>query len=276
MIDLTGNVTRAEARSVARYVPLQVGARTRQWLDTSLLAGVSNDVKVRLKGNLANFPFADGRGGVFQVTAQVTGGVVDYADGWPKIENIEGSLAFRGKSMEISVRDASILGARLTRVQAELPDLATTNRVLTVNGEAEGPTSEFLKFIEQSPLFAMIDRFTESVRADGRGRLALKLTIPFTNTKDTRVTGAYQFVNNRIQSEGDLFPLEQVNGRLEFTETDVYVRCGHDRARRAATLAGAARRCAALSDRMNMESFCARALRRGQVRWAGRRSGRRS
>ncbi|MBI3055902.1 MAG: TIGR02099 family protein [Betaproteobacteria bacterium] len=270
VIDLTGNVTRAEARSVARYVPLQVGERARQWLHTSLLAGASNDVKVRLKGNLANFPFAEGRGGVFQVTAQVTGGVVDYADGWPKIENIEGSLTFRGKSMDISVRDASILGAKLARVRAELPDLAATNRVLTVNGEAEGPTSEFLKFIEHSPLFAMIDRFTESVRADGRGRLALKLTIPFTNTKDTRVTGAYQFVNNRIQSEGDLFPLEQVNGRLEFTETDVYVPgAAMTVLGGPATLASATQRDGtvrfAMSGRMNVESF----LRSSTAPWAG-------
>jgi uncharacterized protein (TIGR02099 family) len=222
-IDLTGNVTRADARSVARYVPLQVGEGARQWLDTAFLGGTSNDVKVRLKGNLADFPFAEGKGGVFQVTARVTGGVVDYAAGWPKIENIEGDLTFRGKSMDISVRDASILGAKLTRVRAELPDLVTSNRLLTVNGEAEGPTVEFLKFIERSPLFDTIDRFTESVHAEGRGRLALKLVIPLASTKDTKVAGAYQFVNNRLQSEGDLFPFEQVNGKLEFTESDVRV-----------------------------------------------------
>ena len=222
VIDLTGSVTRAEARSVARYVPLQVGEGGRKWLDTAFLGGASNDVKVRLKGDLAGFPFAEG-GGVFQVTARVTGGVVDYAAGWPKIENIEGSLTFRGKSMDIAVREASVLGAKLTRVRAELHDLGAQNRVLTASGEAEGPTSEFLKFIEHSPLFETIDRFTESVHAEGRGRLVLKLAIPLASTKDTKVTGAYQFVNNRVQSEGDLFPFEQLNGKLEFTESDVRV-----------------------------------------------------
>ena len=223
VIDLTGNVTRAEARSVARYVPLQVGEGGRQWLDTAFLGGSSNDVKVRLKGNLADFPFAEGRGGVFQVTAHVTGGVVDYADGWPKMENIEGGLTFRGKSMDIAVRNGSILGVKLTRVRAELPDLGTPNRVLSVNGEAEGSTAEFLKFIERSPVFETIDRFTESVLAEGRGRLTLKLAIPLNSTKDTKVTGAYQFINNRLQIEGDLVPFEQVNGKLEFTESDVRV-----------------------------------------------------
>ncbi len=269
VIDLTGNVTRAEARSVGRYIPLQVGERVRQWLANSLLAGMSNDVKLRLKGNLADFPYADGKKGLFQVTAQVTGGMLDYAAGWPKIENIEGGLTFRGKSMDLAVRDASILGARLARGRAELPDLATPNRVLTVSGEAEGPTSEFLSFIENSPLFATIDRFTESVRAEGGGRLALKLAIPLSNTRDTKVNGAYQFINNRIQSEGDLFPYEQVNGRLEFTETDVYVPGATlNVLGGTATLAGATQRDGtvrlAMTGRVNVDNF----LRANPAPWA--------
>jgi uncharacterized protein (TIGR02099 family) len=223
VIDLSGIVTRAETRGVGRYVPLQVGERVRQWLDNAVLAGTSGDVKVRLKGNLADFPFREGRGGIFQVAARIRGGVLDYANGWPKIENIEGDLTFRGSRMDVFARDASILGAKLMRVHAELPDLGTPNHVLTVNGEAEGATSEFLSFVEHSPVFDAIDRFTEGVHAEGRGKLALKLTIPLNNAKDTRVTGAYQFINNEVQSAGDLFPLEQVNGKLEFTEAVVRV-----------------------------------------------------
>lgn len=223
VIDLSGSVTRAEARSVGRYIPLQVGERVRQWLDRSVLAGNSNDVKVRLKGNLRQFPFPEDKGGIFQVVARVSGGVLDYAGGWPRIENIEGDLAFRGLRMDIFARDASILGTKLARVNAEVPNLDTPNPVLTVGGEAEGQTAEFLNFIERSPVFDAIDRFTEGIHADGRGRLTLKLTIPLGNAQNTKVAGAYQFVNNELHSEDDLFPFEQVSGRLEFTEGMVRV-----------------------------------------------------
>lgn len=223
VIDLSGSVTRAEARGVARYIPLQVGERVRQWLDSALVAGTSNDVKVRLKGNLDEFPFPAGKGGVFQVAARVSGGVLDYAGSWPRIENIDCDLTFRGIRMDIFAREGSILGAKLARVHAEFPDLGAPNRVLTVNGEAEGPTGEFLKFIEQSPVFDAIDRFTEGMHAEGRGSLVLKLAIPLSNTQDTKVAGAYQFVNNALQSTDDMFPLEQVSGRLEFTEAVVRV-----------------------------------------------------
>ena len=223
MLDLSGNVSRIDARSIGRYIPLQVGERGRGWVETAFQGGVASEVKVRVKGNLNDFPFPENRGGTFEVTARVAGGVLDYANGWPKIENIEGDLKLHGRRMDVVGRDGSILGARLARVRAELPDLGNPDRILTVSGEAEGPTSEFLKFIDQSPVIDMVDRFTASVQAEGRGKLALKLTLPLNNTKATKVEGVYQFVNNKILNGGDPFPYEQVNGRLEFTEASVRV-----------------------------------------------------
>ena len=260
VIDLAGNATRADARNVGRYIPLQVGERGRHWLDTAFLGGTSNDVKVRLKGNLNDFPFPEGRGGVFQVAARVSGGVLDYANGWPKIENIEGDLTFRGRRMDVLVRDASILGAKLARVHGEIPELNVENRVLTVSGEAEGPTGEFLNFIEQSPVLEAIDHFTESVRAEGRGKLALMLTVPISNTKDTKVAGNYQFINNQIQSDDTLFPVEQVNGRLEFTESSVRVPSATMTVLGGpATLSGATQRDGTarinMSGRVNLDNF---------------------
>ena len=223
VIDLSGNATRADARSAGRYLPLQIGQRGRGWLESAFLGGSSSDVKVRLKGNLDDFPFADGKGGVFQVTARVAGGVLDYAPGWPKIENIDADLNFRGNRMEVVARSATIFGARLARVRAELPEIDTLNRVLTVSGEAEGPTGEFLNFVEQSPVLENIDRFVEGIQAQGNGQLALKLTIPLPNTKETKVVGAYTFINNQLQSEDMPFVMEQVNGKLEFSESSVRV-----------------------------------------------------
>ena len=222
-IDFVGSASRAEMRGVARYIPLQAVERSRNWLESAFQGGTMGDVKVRLKGNLNDFPFPENRGGLFEVTARMTGGMLDYASGWPKMENIEGDLKFHGRRMDVVVRDASIMGAKLARVHAEIPDLMVADRMLTVGGEAEGATSEFFKFIEQSPVIDLIDRFTENLHAEGRGKLALKLMIPLTSPKDIRVEGGYQFVNNQLQIDGDFLTYEQVNGKLEFTESSVRV-----------------------------------------------------
>ena len=223
IIDLTGQATRADPRSMVRYLPLKVSERGREWLANSFQGGTSNDVKLRLKGNLSEFPFAEGKGGIFHVTAHVTGGVLEYAPGWPKVERIEGDVTFRGRRLDIAVKDASILGATVSKVHAEVPDLLTPEKIVTVVGEVDAPTSEYLDFIEKSPVIEAIDRFTERFRAEGRGKLGLKLVIPLVTPKATKVAGDLQLFNNRIDSEELFFPYEQVNGHIEFTETSVRV-----------------------------------------------------
>jgi uncharacterized protein (TIGR02099 family) len=222
-IDLAGTLTRADARYASPYIPLVIGRSTRDWLDKAFLSGQSNDVSLRVKGNLNDFPFPEDKGGIFRVAAKVTGGVLDYAAGWPRIENIAGDLVFRGRRMEVNARQGTILGAKLLKVSAEIPDLLHDYEILGVAGEAEAPTAEFLSFIEKSPVLDMIDRFTEGMRAQGSGKLALKLELPLREHEKSKVAGSYQFLGNRLIAAPELPPLEQASGRLEFTESTVRV-----------------------------------------------------
>ncbi len=222
-IDLTGNLARAQARFVSRYIPLVVGKATQDWLDAAFLAGGANSVTLRLKGNLDQFPFADGKDGVFQVTAKVTGGRLHYADGWPDIENIAGDLVFRGGRMNVYAHQGSIFGVRLPRVQVEIPDLLHANEVLNISGDAEGPTADFLGFIDKSPVRGMVNQFTDGWQAQGSGKLTLKLSIPLRSREDTRIAGTYQFASNTVVISPDLPAVEQASGRVDFTESTVRV-----------------------------------------------------
>jgi len=222
-MDLTGHLTRADARNAVRYIPITVAKGSRPWLSNAFVAGQSNDVRFQVKGDLAKFPFPDGKEGTFFVVAKVTGGTLHYADGWPRIENIEGDFAFRGKRLEVHARDGSILGVRLPKVHSEFADLRADEQVVVVNGEAEGPTADYLEFIAKSPVSAMIDHFTDGMQAQGRGRLTLKLTLPLEKIANSKVSGVYHFTANRLALEPDLPPLEQLSGRLEFSEAEVRV-----------------------------------------------------
>ncbi|MBU1692240.1 MAG: TIGR02099 family protein [Gammaproteobacteria bacterium] len=223
IIDLTGQFSRGDARQVGRYIPLTIGQSTRDWLNTALLAGQSNDVRLRLKGNLADFPFADGKRGLFEVVGKVTGGTLEYAPGWPKIENIVVDLLFRGARMEITAHQGNTDGMQINKTRAVIPDLLTWDEILEVEGEARGPTGDMIKFIDHSPVSAMIDDFTEGMGASGNGNFKLKLAIPLRRNKDSRVEGSYQFVNNRVSLGSDFPVLDQVNGRLDFTEASVAI-----------------------------------------------------
>lgn len=221
--DITGHLSRGLASRVTAYLPLTVAQGSRGWLDKAFLAGSSNDVRFRLKGDLREFPFVDERGGIFEVVAKVSSGTLHYGDSWPDINGIEGDFTFRGKRLEMNARQAMIGNARLSKVRAQIPDLLHGNEMLQINGEADGATADFLEFIARSPVDAMIDQFTDGMRAQGQGRLAMKLTLPLQAINKSKISGTFQFINNQLLVAPGLPSLEQVNGRLEFTESTVRV-----------------------------------------------------
>ncbi|MCW5576234.1 MAG: TIGR02099 family protein [Burkholderiales bacterium] len=216
--DLTGHLSRGVAQRVTAYLPLTVAKSSRGWLDRAFTAGSSNDVRFRLKGDLRHFPFADERNGVFEVAAKVNGGALFYGEGWPRITGIEGDFLFRGARLEVNAREANIGRVRLSRVRAQIPDLLHPEEQLNISGEAEGATADFLAFIAESPVNGMINGFTEGVQAQGQGRLGMKLLLPLQSLDRSRVSGSYQFINNQLVPEPGFPPLEQVNGRIEFTQ----------------------------------------------------------
>ena len=228
-IDLQARVDRANGTAIWRYMPHVVNAETRAWLRRGIVSGRGSEGRLILKGDLRDFPFRDPAKGVFKVSARAADVKIDYAEGWPVIEGVHAEMQF-GIGMKIQASKARILGAAVGPATVELPDFESSEERLLVRGLAHGPTSEFLSFIEKSPVAEAIDHFTEGMKATGEGSLDLKLDIPLRHVKDTRVLGDYRFINNQVHILPALPVLTQVNGRLQITESSV---SGQDIAGRA-------------------------------------------
>jgi uncharacterized protein (TIGR02099 family) len=231
VIDVGARLTRAEVRQVARYLPLRVHENVRVWLARALLAGTSQDVRLKLKGDLSRFPFADDADGVFQIVAKVQGGKLNYGDAWPVIDNVVAEVVFQSRRLEVNAAQGSILGTRLGHTRVEIPDLANKQeKWLNVAGSAEGPTAEFLRFIELSPVARITDDVTLDMRAAGNGKLALKVNLPLPTLNHPvplakpRVSGSFQFASNQLTFVPSLPPITQFNGRLDFTESGLTAR----------------------------------------------------
>jgi uncharacterized protein YhdP len=125
VVDLSAQLSRADGRKTAKYLPLStlMGERAREWVANAVLAGEAGDVRLRLKGDLRDFPFVDPAKGQFQVAARVSGGVLDYASGWPRIEQIEAELMFERDRIDVVGRSGSILGAKIANVRVTLPSV---------------------------------------------------------------------------------------------------------------------------------------------------------
>ena len=222
VIDLSAQLSRADAKQVPRYMPLVLSEGLRSWLDTAIVAGTSTDVRLRLRGDLRDFPFADPAKGQFQVAAKVRDGVLDYAQGWPRVEGIEADLLFEGNGAEFVARKGRIFGAALSGVRVSIPSFRS--RVVSISGQADGPTSDFLRYTQQSPVKRMIAGATDAMQATGRGQLKLKLELPLMDLSGTKTAGQYQFANNSVLVDARLPPVERATGRVEFSENAVAVR----------------------------------------------------
>jgi len=222
-IDLTGNLTRGDAREVWRYIPLRIPERIRNWLKDSLLAGRSEDVRFRLRGDLRRFPFVDPATGIFEVIARFHDGALAYVPGWPAIEGASGELVFRAATMTVSLPQARVYGTQLREVSATIPDLADPDHTVQVRGVAEGPSQDFLRYIEETPVDGWIGGFTRGMRASGSGTLDLSLSLPLHRLGDAAVQGTYRYAGNVLDPGHGAPRLEELNGTLRFTERDVRV-----------------------------------------------------
>ncbi len=220
IIDLNAKLTRADARFIRDYLPLVIGNDVRDWVGNSITAGSSRDVRLRLKGGLNDFPFEDGKSGIFEVRVKGSDAVLKYAPDWPAISGIGVDLLFKGKGLEIWANSGRTFDMKIGKVHAWIPDMDRSDVTLELEGDASGPADSMLRFIEQSPVREKTAGFSAGVQGTGEGRLKLSLKLPLDNLDRSRVAGNYLLQNVSL-TQGAFPPLERLNGILSFTDSSV-------------------------------------------------------
>lgn len=215
-LDLDARLTRGSGYAAWRYIPLTVGAEVRDWLRAAISGGNATDTTLKLRGDLRQFPFRDGKDGIFEVRGKFHEAKLRYAEDWPEITDIEGELLFAGQRMLITGNSGKIFGVGLREVRAEIADLEQAEE-LTVSGKAAGATADFLRFVESSPLAESIGHFTHEMQAAGNGELDLKLNLPLRRLRNSAVDGLYRFEANRLTVASNFPPVTELRGALRFS-----------------------------------------------------------
>lgn len=224
-LDLNGKFGNANGKFAQFYYPLILDKETLDWLDTSILNAHAEDVNVVIKGYLDDFPYPDDKNGEFKVSARITDGLLDYADGWPKIDGLQLDMLFHGNRMDLAVDRGRIYGGQITRAKVAIPDLDADHPLLTIQGEVQAPAADALKFVNTSPVAEAIDHFTDNMHATGNGKLQLAIQLPIDNPDATKVKGSYTVTNGTlVAGDGDFPPLDHIEGRLDFTEATLQAR----------------------------------------------------
>jgi uncharacterized protein (TIGR02099 family) len=219
-LDLNGKFGNANGKYARFYYPTVLSKETLEWLDSSVLNVHAEDINIVIKGYLDDFPYPNNTNGEFKISARFTDGVLDYADGWPKIEGMRLNMLFHGDRMDMDIDQGHIYGGHILKAKVAIPSLEADHPVVEIQGEMQAPAADALKFVNTSPVIETIDHFTDHMQASGSGKVLLELHVPIENPEATRVKGSY-LVSNGTVVDPDLPSLDHVNGKLEFTESSL-------------------------------------------------------
>jgi uncharacterized protein (TIGR02099 family) len=220
-LDLTGRVARVDATRVARYIPVWLPA-TRSYLSRAILGGEARNTTVRIKGELADFPFDAPRSpGQFRVATQARGVTLAYVPpsdvgtNWPAMENVDAELVFERGGMTLKDGRAKVLGYELTGVNGGIADLHHA-RVLQLDGNGRGAGADLLRFVRSSPLDEWLGHALSTTSAQGPVALRLGIGIPLDDTTQTMLKGQLQLGGVDLKLRPELPPLGGVRGRIDF------------------------------------------------------------
>ncbi|MFZ6875440.1 YhdP family protein [Undibacterium sp. Di27W] len=234
-VDLTGSISGFDLKQLDRYIPAVAEEHLRHWLLNSILEGKADDVSVRIRGDLAHFPFngTDGKKahkGEFLIKGNLNGAKLDFTAGalneegkpvWPVIEDIKGGFVFDKARMEITGDTARTLGVDLKKVKAIIPDLSHHGAILNIDGAVSGSLQNMLAYVSASPVSGWLGHFLKEAKTSAPAALQLKLQLPLQHLIESKVLGVLQFANNDVLLQPGIPQVTGLNGKLEFNETGV-------------------------------------------------------
>ena len=236
VLDLQGSLSRADVAAVARYLPMTLDHATRDYLQQALLAGNASNVRFRVRGDLARFPFADARQGDFRITADLQNTSFAYApagtpagapghDGlvWPTLTQVQGALVLDHDLLQINgARGLAMPGTGLwfARTDASVSKLFSDPQLL-LTAEARGALSEALELLNRTPLGTLSGKALAHAQGVGMADYKFRLLLPLERPEKASVQGSVALSNNEFQFAPELPRLTRVRGVVAFTEGGV-------------------------------------------------------
>ena len=208
-----GNVART-----SRYVPVSIMPPAAvDWLDQAIVGGDVTSGGLVFRGHTKDFPFDDGSGR-FETRFNVRDAIVDYARGWPRLEEVEAEVAFENSGMTVVGHEGKSFASTLDRTRVTIADFAAPEREVVIDGSAHGPTGDALRYLRESPLHDRFGKYLEGATASGDSKLDLALRVPLRQHARASVDANIAFENSTLQLAGNRVDITDINGRLGFTD----------------------------------------------------------
>lgn len=221
LMDLRASFYDGDGSRVRPYLPVGIMHRDLvRWLERAIVSGRVPQADLIFRGPLAAYPFR-GHEGRFELLLELAETVLDYLPDWPEIREASGRLRFLDQSLTIELDRGRILDSRLVRARGEIPELWGAQGMRIV-GETEGPFSDGLRTLTETPLAKDLGRLAGSLGVTGDTRLRLEIDLPFTKRRQLGVAGRLSWPKPAtLAIRGSPVELSRLGGEVTFTEKSI-------------------------------------------------------
>ncbi len=232
-LELTGKLSHGQAARVARYLPMGIPQHTRSYVARAVRSGSVENMTVRVKGDLWDFPFhrlRNPKDGEFRIAGMVDNVEFAYVPGapasgaqppqespWPAFGKVRGELVFDRSSMEIRNAQARVFGVELNRVNGGIRTLHE-KPVLAIEGQGRGPLADMLQYVNASPVGRWTGKALAQATGSGVADLRLALSIPLVEVSASTVKGSIALAGNDVRLTPETPLLGSARARVAFTE----------------------------------------------------------
>lgn len=232
---LEGKLTRLVPSRLARYLPTAMDRDTRNYLRDAFSGGELGPVTFKVKGDLDQFPFANGRPGVFQMATTLSN--MNYASAlppkqkgaptWPTLTQLHGDLVLDRDTLTLTNARANWVhpgspGAvvPITRGSAGISKLYE-HPTVTLNLEGRSTLADALAVVNRSAVGALMGNALGRSSVSGGAAYKVNLQIPLDDLAKTAMQGSLSLAGNDFQYSPDTPRIARVRGTLGFTESSI-------------------------------------------------------
>ena len=215
-IDVKLSYGHGNGANLQRYLPKKImPPKIYEWLVRSIKEVYINSGTTVIRGKASEFPFVAGNG-VFEASAVLERGMLDYKPGWPKLDDIHANLVFRGQSMEIANARASVLNSELNGVTVAIDDLKQAE--LKLQAEIKGPLSDVWQYSSHTVLPKDDKRIVKDLWLGGNSRMNLEINLPLSALilDKEKVAGELFLSGATLGLQQPNVKIEDITGKLSF------------------------------------------------------------
>ncbi len=211
-MELSSYYKDADLAYTSHYLPVAIMQDYLvQWLDKSIVSGTGTDGGAIFRGRLGGFPFKD-NSGALDIVFNTRDAVLDYVNGWPKLEDLRARIQFTSHGMKAEASHGKILAAVSTNAEVDIKDFKLP--VLHVTGDLTGKANDGRIFLQQSQLLS--DAMLKAIDAHGDIGIKLDLSKPLKQPgADVRVSVSLknaQYFPLGLKKKAGL--MDKVNGEI--------------------------------------------------------------